>query len=136
MSTDNTKSLIRQYIESVWNRADLNAFEDLITPNYAYHLGGQSGRDKTEMRKFIRMVHNAFPDWRVQIVHIIAEGNMVAVRWEGEAIHQGVFHRIPATGKKVKVSGTNVYKLEGGKVAVEWEQMDSLGMLQQLKWLS
>ena len=87
MANDNTKSPIHQYIESVWNLADLNSFDALTTPNYTYHLGGQPGRDKTEMRQFIQMVHNSFPDWRMQIVDIIAEGNMAAVRWEGKSNH-------------------------------------------------
>jgi predicted ester cyclase len=30
------------------------------------------------------------------------------------------------------VSGINVYQTEEGKIAAEWEQMDSVGMLRQL----
>jgi hypothetical protein len=33
---------------------------------------------------------------------------------------------------QVKVSGSNVYLIQDGKIAREWEQMDSLGMLKQL----
>ena len=40
--------------------------------------------------------------------------------------------RIGATGRKVKVSGINVYVIEEGRIAQEWEQMDSLGVLAQL----
>ena len=42
------------------------------------------------------------------------------------------FQGIPPTGTEVEVSGINVYVIEAGKIAQEWEQMDSFGMLQQL----
>jgi steroid delta-isomerase-like uncharacterized protein len=84
------------------------------------------------MQQFIKMIRVAFPDWRVQIVDIIAEGNTVVIRWQGQVTHQGVFQGIPPTGKQVTVSGINIYHVIDGKVDAEWEQTDSLGMLQQL----
>ena len=131
MTTD-TKALVRQYIETVWNQADLTALNDLTTPVFTYHLGGQPERDRDGMRQFIEMTHTAFPDWRVQIIDIMAEGDRVAVQWEGQVTHQGSFHGIPPTGKQVSVSGINIYHIVEGKVATEWEQTDSLGLLQQL----
>lgn len=78
------------------------------------------------------MIRTAFPDWRVQIVEIIVEGNTVVIRWQGQVSHQGVFQGIPPTGKRVNVSGINIYHVTKGKIAAEWEQTDTLGMLQQL----
>jgi len=132
MTTDNTKDLIHQYVEEVWNHGDIAAIEDLTTQNFTYHLGGQPGRDRAEMCQFIKMVHVAFPDWRVYIIDIFAEGNRVVVRWNGHVTHQGLFHGIPPTGKQITVCGINIYTVEDGEVAEEWEHMDSLGMLQQL----
>jgi steroid delta-isomerase-like uncharacterized protein len=131
MTTD-TKALVRRYIEKVWNQADLAALDDLTAPAFTYHLGGQPKRDRAGMRQFIEMAHTAFPDWRVQIIDLIAEGDRVAVRWNGQVTHRGDFHGIPPTGKQVVVSGINIYHIVEGKVATEWEQTDSLGLLQQL----
>jgi predicted ester cyclase len=46
-----------------------------------------------------------------------------------------VFHGVPPTGKRITVSGINVYEIVDGKIAREWEEMDALGMLQQLRVL-
>lgn len=46
--------------------------------------------------------------------------------------HQGPFYGLPPTGRQIKASGINIYRIVGGKVDAEWEQTDSLGMLQQL----
>lgn len=84
------------------------------------------------MQQFIRMIRTAFPDWRVDIAEIITEKDRVAVRWQGEVTHQGHFYGLPPMGKQIKVSGINICRIVGGKVDAEWEQTDTLGMLQQL----
>jgi steroid delta-isomerase-like uncharacterized protein len=76
--------------------------------------------------------HRAFPDWRVEVAAIIAEGNEVAVRWAGTVTHEGDFRGIPATGRRIQVSGIDMYRVEDGRIGAEWEQMDSIGMLQQM----
>jgi steroid delta-isomerase-like uncharacterized protein len=129
---DDAKKLVSKYIEEVWNNLDLGALNDLTTTGYTYHFGSQPPRDKAAPQQFLQSVHLAFPDWRVQIQVIIAESDTVAVRWKGSVTHEGVFHGIPPTGKKISVSGINIYQIDEGKIAREWEQMDSLSMLQQL----
>ena len=77
----------------------------------------------------------AFPDWRVGIDSIVSEGSLVAARWSGWVTNLGPFHGTPPTGRQIIVSGINFYRIEDGKVAEEWEQTDSLGMLGQLGML-
>jgi steroid delta-isomerase-like uncharacterized protein len=132
MSRDDPKGIVSKYIEEVWNNVNLAVLNDLTGPTYTYHLGGQPPRDVAAMQRFLQTVHMAFPDWRVQIQDIVAEGKTVAARWTGRVTHEGVFHGIPPTGKQVSVCGINVYLIKDGKISQEWEQMDSLGMLQQL----
>ena len=119
----------------VWNCGDLAALEELTTPGFKYHLGGQPPRDLNGMQQFITMTRGAFPDWRVVIENIISKGEVVAVRWRGDVTHLGPFHGAPPTGRKITVTGINFYRLERGKVAEEWEETDSLGMLGQLGML-
>jgi steroid delta-isomerase-like uncharacterized protein len=132
MSIETNKALVRQYVESVWNRRDLEALEALTSSGFTYVLAGKPGIDHAGMQQFLAMIHSAFPDWRVEIEDLVAEGGTVAVRWRGEVTHQGVFHGIAPTGRRITVTGINFYRVEDGKVTAEWEQTDSLGMLQQL----
>jgi steroid delta-isomerase-like uncharacterized protein len=132
MSRTSVGQLVRRYIEHVWNRGDLAAFEALTAPAFAYRLGGQPARDRAGFAEFIGATHAAFPDWRVEILDLIVVGNRAAVRWSGRVTHKGPFRGIPATGRVVTVSGINVYEVIEGRIAAEWEQTDSLGMLQQM----
>ena len=131
--TDTTaKSLVRTYIEQVWNNASLDLLSSLVTDDFKYSIGSQPPRDQGAMKLFLQMVHSAFPDWHVVIESPTEEDSLVCVRWSGTATHKGVFHGIPPTGKSVSVSGINIYELRHDKIAQEWEQMDSLGLLHQL----
>ena len=132
MSAQTYKALILDYVERVWNCGDGAALDELTTPTFLYRMGSLPGHDHAEMRQLITMLHTAFPDWRVQVVEIVAEENTVVIRWEGNVTHLGTFHGIPATGKRIAVNGINMYHIIDGKVASEWEQTHVLGWLQQM----
>lgn len=132
MSAEVVKALVLDYVERIWNRGDIAALDELTTPTFLYQLGGLPGRDHAKMRQLITMLHTAFPDWRVQVVEIVAEESTVVIRWEGKVTHLGAFQGIPATGKQIVVNGINLYHVIDGKVAAEWEQTHTLGMLQQM----
>jgi predicted ester cyclase len=75
---------------------------------------------------------SAFPDLKVAVDLIVAENNLVAVRWTARGTNTGVGNGISATGKSVKVSGTTIFRLVDGAIAEEWTSGDSLGLLRQL----
>jgi steroid delta-isomerase-like uncharacterized protein len=132
MTRGEVRDLVERYVDALWNRGDAAALESLTAPGFAYRLGGQPARDRTAMAEFIAMVHRAFPDWRVAVVDVITDEEGAAVRWEGEVTHAGPFQGIPATGRRLKVSGINLYRVAGGRIEAEWEQMDTIGMLVQM----
>ncbi len=84
------------------------------------------------MQQFIAATRSGFPDWRVEALATVWEGDTVVVRWVGTVTHAGVFHGLLPTGRRVRVSGINMYRIAEGKIAQEWEQMDALGLLSQL----
>jgi len=132
MSAETNKALVLNYVERIWNRGDIAALDELTTPTFLYQMGSQPGRDHPEMRQLVTMLHTAFPDWRIQVVEIVAEQSTVVIRWEGKVTHLGAFQGIPATGKQIAVNGINMYHVIDGKVAIEWEQTHALGWLQQM----
>jgi steroid delta-isomerase-like uncharacterized protein len=131
-SAADIERVVRRYVERVWNNGDLTVLAETTTPTFRYFLGGQPSRDRAALAHFIAMTRAAFPDWRVEIDQVIAGSQAAAVRWHGQVTHRGPFRGIPATGRRITVTGINLYTIEAGQVAEEWEQTDSLGMLQQL----
>lgn len=77
----------------------------------------------------------AFPDLRVTVDHVIADGDKVAVRWTARGTNTGDGNGIRATGKAVETSGIALFRFEDGKVAEEWVSADTLGLMRQLDLL-
>ena len=79
----------------------------------------------------------AFPDFRVTVHDIIAEGDKVVVRWTGHGTHLGEYPsdtlgKIPPTGKTFEAEEIHIYHLRDGKIIGDWEVWDVLGAMQQL----
>lgn len=74
----------------------------------------------------------AFPDLKVSVDQIVAEGDMVAVRWTATGTNTGTGNGIPATGKRVKTSGQALFRFVDGKIAEEWTSANALGLMRQL----
>jgi predicted ester cyclase len=56
----------------------------------------------------------------------------VAVRRSYEGAHCGELLGVPPTGKQVRIGGISIFRLAGGKIAEQWEQLDRLALMQQL----
>jgi predicted ester cyclase len=68
----------------------------------------------------------------VTIDDLVAEGDKVAARYKWTGTHQGIFNGIPPTGKRVTITGLDLWRLRDGKCVEHWNQEDNLGLLQQL----
>ena len=55
-----------------------------------------------------------------------------AVRWTARGTNTGTGNGIPATGRKVQISGTAIFRFENGKIAEEWVAGDMLSLQRQL----
>ena len=78
----------------------------------------------------------AFPDVKITMNEMIAEGNKVVIHWTFTGTHRGEFQRIPATDKAVSWTGIDIYAVMDGKIVGLTRVGDMLGLLQQLGAIS
>jgi steroid delta-isomerase-like uncharacterized protein len=133
MSVEDNKTIIRAYVETVWNQQQLDRAEEVVGPDFLDHapLPGQAPGLEGAKRKWA-MFLSAVPDLRVTIEDLVAEGDKVAVRRGYAGTHQGELLGIPATGKQVRVGSISIFRVAEGKITETWEQWDRLTLLQQL----
>ena len=132
MSEEN-KALIRRFYEEVWNDKNLDAIDELVAADSVDHElppGLPPGREGA--KAFVGMYLGAFPDTRITIEDIVAEGDRVVTRWSATGTHTGELMGIPATGKQINVTGLDINRISGGKSAEHWGQFDQMGLMQQL----
>jgi predicted ester cyclase len=92
---------------------------------------GLNGREG--FKKLVGMFAASFSDTtRIEAHEVIANGDKIVVRWSSTARHTGEFMGIPATGRRVTLKGIDIFRLAGGKIADLWQEMDMLGILQQI----
>jgi len=127
---EENKAIVRRCMEEL-DKGNWAIFNELLTPDYVYHEPGRSfTRDESE--QFMRSLRVAFPDGRVTIEEMIAEGDKVVTRYTSSGTHKGEFMGIAATGKKVVVTGIVITRVDKGKIAEDWEEFDAMGFMVQL----
>jgi predicted ester cyclase len=132
MSTEAAKALVREVVED-WHRKDRGALDEHLDPAYVNY--DPSNPDVTDLESYKRWAGaawDAFPDMRIAIEDLIAEGDRVAKVWSLEATHQGEFAGIAPTRRRISWSGITVYRVRGEKVIECSWQTDALGLLRQL----
>jgi len=74
-------------------------------------------------------LRTAFPDRNDMIEDMIAEGDMVAMKYRSRGTHAGNFNGIPPTGKKYDIQNFALFRLADGKMTEAWFLTDEAGLL-------
>jgi steroid delta-isomerase-like uncharacterized protein len=132
--SENNKAIVRRLLEELWNKGNLSLADELFSPNYEHHDASTPdfGRGPESEKKRATLYRTAFPDVRLTIEDIIAEGETVMTRWSCRGTHKGDLRGIAPTGKQVNISGVTIARLANGKFAEGWVNWDALGLMQQL----
>ena len=73
-----------------------------------------------------------FSDGELIFVDLFGQGDKMVKHWRFKGTHDGDFFGVPATNKKVDVSGTTLIKMKDGKIVSEQDFMDFLSFYTQL----
>lgn len=133
MSADN-KAVVRRLYEEVWNKRKLEVVNELISPSHALqgpNIFGSSIGPEAYKRQVLGFLEG-YPDLFWTIEDTIAEKDKVVACWTISGTHKGEYMGVPATNKKVSVSGITIHHIAGGKIMDSHTNWDVLGMMQQL----
>lgn len=135
MSEEN-KALFRRWFEEVWNQGRAEAIEEMFAADGVAHgLADASGaelRGPAHFREFHKGFRDAFPDIRVTVEDVIAEGDKVAGRCSARATHRSASLGFAATDRAVEFGGMCIARVCDGKIAEAWNTFDFLTMYRQL----
>jgi len=118
MGIQENKELVRRYNEEIWNRNNLEKFDEFV--------GGDVPLE--HVQQFL----TAFSDVQITIEDLIAEGDKVVARLYGTATNTGSFAGKPPTGNKVEIHSIRIYRIADNKIVETWAMQDRLGLMEQL----
>jgi steroid delta-isomerase-like uncharacterized protein len=103
-----------------------------VTEDFQYHSARSGVKQGHEgFADSVRALRRGFPDFRIEVDDVVAEGDRVVVRTCFTGTNDGPFAG-PPTGRCVRMAQVHVFRLREGRIADHWTCMDELGALVQL----
>jgi predicted ester cyclase len=120
--SERSKAVVRRLVEEVLNGGRLEVIDALYAPQVA-----------EAAKAWIAPFRASFPDVRMEIVDLIAEGETVVGRFTCSATHLGTWLGHPPTGRRFeRVDEIGIYRLRDGRIVESWGLEDNLSRLEQL----
>ena len=133
----NRKQILTEFLARVWGDGEAEAVDEFVAD--AYTIRNDPGDpwegrtlDREGFRQRLVQSRAVAPDQRFTPVEMIEEGDRVAVAWTWEGTHLGDMPGVPATGRKISMTGLTVYFFEGDRLCGHWQVADRLGVYRQM----
>ena len=121
----------------MWGSNNTDKPEAVFAAAYVNHqesgaAGGVTSLDLTGWKAVVAENHRAFSDFEVRILMQIAEGALVATRWQFSATQTGPYLGHPPTGKRATWTGVQIDRFANGKIAESWVDWDKYRLFEAL----
>ena len=123
---DTALAVLLAILDGRWNDLD-----NLLDKNFTY-TGDGFVFAKDEYIGFMQDMKAAFSDLKMTFPNIIAEEDMVSIRFISTAVNTGSFMGAPANKRNLEVHDIFMRKVKDGKVMQEWQTTDLLGVMKQI----
>ncbi len=120
--TESNKDIVRRLVRDVMNAGRLDLLEELYEPGLA-----------RAAREWIAPFQASFPDIRMEIVELVAEGETVVGRFHCSGTHLGEWLGHPPTGRRFeRIAEVYFFRFRDGRIVDAWGTEDTLTRLEQL----
>lgn len=129
---DANKDVVRAFI-AAWNDREFDRFDDLMGTDAVLWIGGGVVPcDPAGTRALAAEWTTTFPDWRFDLLRLVAEDELVVAHMPYSGTHNNPALGIAPTGRFARVDEMVIFRIVGGKIAEAWEVYDECGMWRQL----
>jgi steroid delta-isomerase-like uncharacterized protein len=125
---------MKAFYKEVLNGHNIEAVDKYCAESFKDHNPdpGMKG-NKQGVKDSFKALFAAFPDLKVEVKQIVEEGDLVVARVIMSGTQKGEFAGMPASGKKFKIQGIDMVKVnKDGKAVERWGNFDNATMFQQL----
>lgn len=126
------KEIVLKTHTEVWSKGNIDIIDKLYSSDYVAHWvsGGDTGIE--DFKNMIIEARNTFPDLNEEVIHIVAEEDLVVTHFISSGTFLGEMSGIQPTGKKGSRPEMAVHRLENGKIVEQWTVADLLTLTNQL----
>jgi steroid delta-isomerase-like uncharacterized protein len=132
-SADQAATAVQLMWDDVWSAGNLDALNDIATADLVHHWAiGPDSTGAAATADRIAALRAAFPDLTITYGPLVQDGNYVAATWEIRGTHKGAYLGMAPTGAPIDATGINIFRLDCGKIAEIWSEMDAPTLLRQI----
>ena len=138
MSVEENIEVVRRFSQALTDR-DWAAFDDLVAEDCEWTDVPSGGiiHGRAELVALCTVITAAFPDFAVESVTLIGQGDLVANEWRGTGTHQAALPRPDGgvhepTGRSFVRTGVGIVEVRVGQIVRYRDYFDRLTMTEQL----
>lgn len=122
MPADENKLLVRRLVDEAVREGNLDVLDEIAAGEFAEIA-----------KRWVSPFQSAFPDFEMEIVDLIAEGEQVVARFKCSGTHLGEWLGVPATGRRFEsVDEIYIFGVQNGRLVSALGVEDNLSRLRQL----
>jgi steroid delta-isomerase-like uncharacterized protein len=124
--TEENKAIAKRVYEFI-STGDFDRAEEIVdasAPDNELRPGDPPATLIDTFKETFSEAREAFPDMRVTVEDLVAEGDRVAARVTMRGTHRGVFQGLAPTGKRVEVRAMDMFRISDGKIVEHWGHAD------------
>jgi steroid delta-isomerase-like uncharacterized protein len=135
MSAEANAATARRVLDEVFNQGKVEVLDEICSPDHVSHDPAEA-EDMHGIEALKERVHKyrtAMPNLHVELEDIFATEDRCATRWTVRGTNDGELEGMPATHRKIEITGNSIDRFDAdGKIVETWDNWDNAGFMQQL----
>lgn len=127
-ASEQNKTAVRACFANA-SQGNYDALHEIVSEDYVLHPDEVGFDGLTEL---VESYRSTIGDLTVRIDQQFTDGDFVATRFTVLGTHAGELMGAPASGKQLAVSGLTISRCRDGRIAEEWELIDTMSLLRQV----
>ncbi len=134
---EKNKAVAARVFEEIFNQGKFQVADEIYASDFVNH-GLHKNFDLQADQAAVHAEKKAFPDLKITVDRMVAEGDLVTVVWTFRGTNTAAGYGLPATGATIELRGITVWRIVDGKIREEWTSFDDMQaarqLVTQLKW--
>ena len=129
---ESTTDRMRSFVELVQQEGRLELVDDFVHPDFRNHTVQAGQRDdRRGVWETTRDMHEAFSELRVEVLHCVGDGDLVATHKVFRGRHTGSWFGVPPSGNPVEFRVMDLVRCQDGQLIEHWAVADAVTLLRQ-----
>ena len=131
-SQDSNTGRMRLFVGQVQEKGRFELIDTLVHPGFRNHTVEPGQRDdRAGIGETVTAMHQAFSGLRVEILHCVGAGELVATHKMFRGRHTGTWLGVPPSGNQVEFRVMDLVRYRDGQWAEHWAVADAVSLLRQ-----